>query len=156
MVKQYAERTGVSSDKSREEIRKIVQQYGAQKFGTLDEPNRAVIMFEAHDRRIRFILPLPARDEFTRSGRGVRSSAKAIDAAHEQAVRQRWRALALAIKAKLESVASKIETFEEAFYAHVVLPNNATIYEQTHAQVAQQIATGGYAPLMLTAGDSER
>jgi hypothetical protein len=64
----------------------------------------------------------------------------------------RWRALVLAIKAKLESVQSKIETFEQAFYAHVVLPNGATIYEQTHEQVARQIADGGYQPLLLTSG----
>jgi hypothetical protein len=130
----YAERTKVPVDKSRDEIRKIVTKYGATKFATLDEPERAVIIFEAHERRVRFILTLPSQ----KTGN------------YEQALRQRWRALLLAIKAKLECVDSKIETFEEAFYAHVVLPNHSTIYEQTHEQLAKQIADGGYAPLLLT------
>lgn len=139
-TRSYAARTTVSPDKSREEIRRLVTGYGAERFATLDEPGRAVVMFEAHDRRIRFVLPLP--DPLT-----ARSKA-----AHEQAVRQRWRALTLALKAKLEAVQSQIENFEEAFYAHVVMPNGATVYEQTHEQLAQQIADGGYAPLMLGAG----
>ena len=136
-IRSYAERTKVSPDKSRDEIRRLVTGYGAEKFATLDEPNRAVIMFEAHDRRIRFTLPLPTLSE-------CRSKAD-----FEQRTRQRWRALTLAIKAKLESVQSKIETFEEAFFAHVVMPNGATIYEQTHEQLARMIADGGHGPLLL-------
>jgi hypothetical protein len=139
-TRSYAARTKVSPDKSRDEIRRLVTGYGAERFATLDEPGRAVVLFEAHDRRVRFVLPLP--DPST-----ARSKA-----AHEQALRQRWRALTLAIKAKLESVQSRIETFEEAFYAHVVMPNGATVYEQTHEQLARQLAEGGYQPLMLGAG----
>ena len=45
-------------------------------------------------------------------------------------------------QAKLESVASNIETFEEAFLAHVVLPDNRTVYEHTAPRIAQ-IANGG-------------
>lgn len=134
----YAEHTKVPVDKTRAEIEKVVTKYGATTFATLNEPERAVIIFEAHERRVRFILPLPSRKGFKN------------DAAHEQAMRQRWRALLLTVKAKLESVESKIETFEEAFYAHVVLPNGSSVYEQTHEQLAKQIADGGYAPLLLT------
>jgi len=139
----YAKRTTVSPDKSRDEIRRIVNGYGAERYATLDEPGRAVVMFEAHERRVRFVLPLPTRAE-------CRSLAD-----FEGRTRQRWRALTLAIKAKLESVQSKIETFEEAFYAHVVMPNGATLYEQTHEQLARQIATKGYQPLLLTGGDEQ-
>jgi hypothetical protein len=43
--------------------------------------------------------------------------------AWKQAYHQRWRALALAIKA----VESGIATFEEEFLAHIALPNGSTV-----------------------------
>ena len=49
---------------------------------------------------------------------------------------------ALLSKAKLESVASNIDTFEEAFLAHVVTLDNRTVYEHTALRIAQ-IAKGG-------------
>jgi hypothetical protein len=39
---------------------------------------------------------------------------------------QRWRALALVIKAKLEAVAAGITTVEQEFLAHIVLPDGHT------------------------------
>jgi len=44
----------------------------------------------------------------------------------EQACRQRWRALALVIKAKLEAVGSGISVFEEEFLANIVMPDGST------------------------------
>jgi hypothetical protein len=44
----------------------------------------------------------------------------------EQEERQKYRALLLVIKAKLESVESEIETFEQAFLAHLALPGSST------------------------------
>jgi hypothetical protein len=43
---------------------------------------------------------------------------------HEKACRSAWRALMLAIKAKLVSVESGVEQFEEAFLAHIVVPGS--------------------------------
>jgi hypothetical protein len=100
--------------------------YGATRFAYFVEPKGAVILFEVHSRRLRFNLPL---EEGT--------SAKV-----DRQRRQRWRALLLCIKAKLESVASNIETFEEAFLAHVVMPDNRTVYKHTAPRIAQ-IAKGG-------------
>ena len=41
--------------------------------------------------------------------------------------RQRWRALNLAIKAKLEAVESGIVTFDQEFLAHIVGPSGQTV-----------------------------
>ncbi len=57
-------------------------------------------------------------------------------------MRQRWRALALVIKAKLEAVASGIVTFDEEFYAHMILPDGRTVYQATVAAVEQAHASG--------------
>jgi hypothetical protein len=125
----YAEKTDVSCEKSQAEIRTIIGRYGATRYATLDEPGRAAIMFEVQGRRIRFTLPLPdvADGEFDYDGRNHK---RTIDERHkvwEQACRQKWRALALAIKAKLEAVETKIATFEEEFLNYIVLPDGQTV-----------------------------
>jgi hypothetical protein len=56
--------------------------------------------------------------------------------------REAWRALLLCIKAKLVSVESKIETFEEAFLAHVVMPDGKTAYEHTRPRIAAMYKGG--------------
>jgi hypothetical protein len=148
----YAANTDVPSDRSRAEIEKILQRYGAQKFLYGWENNSAAIMFEAHGRRIRFVLPLPDRNgpEFTKTpGRGRERNPAAAQQAYEQAVRQKWRALALAIKAKLEAVESQIATFEGEFLNYVVLPNNQTVGQWLGPQLETSYATHRMPPMML-------
>jgi hypothetical protein len=81
-------------------------------------------------RYVRFVLPLPDKSEFgkTPSGRRTRSEHDTLKA-WEQGCRQRWRALALSIKSKLESAESGIEEFETAFMGQVVMPDGKTISE---------------------------
>lgn len=78
---------------------------------------------------IRFEVAMPPLIEFesTPTGR-ARAQRAAIDA-REKAMRQRWRALALVVKAKLEAVESGITTFEDEFLAHIVLPDGSTVGE---------------------------
>lgn len=114
----YAAKTDVPVERSRAAVEKELSRYGASSFAYFTESGRAIIVFEAHNRRIRFDLPLPSGD-----------STK-----EDQQRRSRWRALLLCVKAKLESVESKIETFEEAFLAHVVMPDGISL--GTHAKTA--------------------
>ena len=53
-------------------------------------------------------------------------------------MRQRWRALALCIKAKLEAVECGITSFEEEFLAHVVMPNGQTFGKLALAQIERR------------------
>jgi hypothetical protein len=55
---------------------------------------------------------------------------------YEQACRQRWRALLLIVKAKLEAVTAGISTVEREFLPDVVLPNGATVGEWVGPQIA--------------------
>lgn len=64
------------------------------------------------------------------------------------AERQRWRALALVIKAKLEAVEAGITEFEEEFLAHIVLPNGGTVGQFMLPQVATAYETGQMPPLL--------
>ena len=140
----YAAGTEVSSDRSRSEIERTLRRYGATAFAYAWEGSNAQIAFKLADRQIRFRLPLPAPQsrEFTLTPTGRERSAPAAEDAYEQAVRQRWRALALVIKAKLEAVEAGISTVEDEFMAHIALPDGRTVGDwlgpQLTAVYAQQ------------------
>jgi hypothetical protein len=150
----FAEGTSVSVEKSRAEIEGLIVRYGATHTAFMSAPGRAVICFEAKGRRIMFELPLPDRDDkkFLRDGRGtVRGPAKRLEA-WEQACRQRWRALALVIKAKLEAVESGITAFEDEFLAHIVMPDGQTVATHIKPRIAQAYETGSMQPLLPPPG----
>ncbi|OBK22510.1 hypothetical protein [Mycobacterium asiaticum] len=139
----YAASTDVSSDKSRAEIERTLARYGARQFMYGWDENSAIVGFVINNRQVRFILPLPDRadPEFTRTPTGRARAANQVREAYEQAVRQRWRALALVIKAKLEAVDSGIVTFDAEFLAHIVLPNNRTVGDEIGPSVRQAYET---------------
>jgi hypothetical protein len=123
------------------------------------DENRALLAFVANGRQVRFVLPLPDRDdpEFTRTPTGRERTASAASEAYEQAVRQRWRALALVIKAKLEAVDTGIVDFTSEFLAHLVLPDGQTVGDAVVPRVDEAYRTGqspellpGYAPRAIT------
>lgn len=133
----YASQTTVSPEKSRAEIEAILKRYGASHYGYMSGPDKAAIAFQAKDRRLRFTLPMPLRVEYKTDKRGYWRSDAAIDTHWNQAMRQRWRALALVIKAKLEAVEAGVSTFEEEFMANIVLPSGQTMAEYALPQIAQ-------------------
>lgn len=144
----YAKETNVSPEKSLAEIRQTLTRYKATKFGMVDEGSRVVILFEMRERRVRFNLSIPSRAEFDKKSTGGRMGKEQGDQAHERAIRQRWRALLLVIKAKLESVESGVESFEEAFMGQLVLPSGETMAEWAKPQL-EQIYLGEKMPPML-------
>jgi len=161
-VGKYAASTEVSSSKSRDEIERILTRYGADQFMYGWQDSAAVVAFRANDRRVRFILPLPSREDpaFTTYKQGstfFRRAESEIDRRYEQSIRQRWRALALVIKAKLEAVESGISEFEDEFLANIMLPTGATVGEWMRPQVAEAYRVGTMPPMlpMLPAPDTE-
>lgn len=130
----YAQRTKVPIENTRNEIERTLARYGADRFAYFTEPTKAMIVFEIQNRRVRFDLPLK----------------EGTNECSHQNRRSRWRALFLCIKAKLELVESEIESFEEAFLAHVVLPDGSTVYEHTAPRL-DAIAKGGEMQPLLPA-----
>lgn len=140
----YATTTDVSVEKTEGQIKAMIKRAGATHFATMDEAGVAIIAFSMKDRAIRFNLPLPRQDaeEFRYNGR---KQARTIDqryAVWEQACRSRWRALFLCIKAKLESIESGIETFEDAFLANIQLADGRLVSEIAKPQIARSYAEG--------------
>lgn len=151
MATRYAQTTTVSSDKSRAEIEATLRRYGATSFMYGSAPDRAVIAFEAFDRRVKFELPMPDPNsrQFTHTpGRNNVRSATEAAKAYDQAVRQKWRALALCVKAKLEAVESGITTFEAEFLAHIVLPNGRTVHDEVSPALSIAYTSGKVVPLL--------
>ncbi len=151
----YAKETGVPVENSLTEIRKTLTRYGATRFAMIEEAGQVGVGFEMRNRSIRFVLPLPRPDaeefEITTGNQHARyGTGKYSQARHEKAVRQRWRALALVIKAKLEAVESSIETFDEAFMAQIVLPNGQTMGRWATPQIEQAYLSGNMPPLLGT------
>lgn len=146
----FAENTEVSVEKTRSDIERTLAKYGATEFCYGWKPDGGVVMFRVKkkdvDRSIRFFLPLPAADSEKYRWSPERRKRRTPDqarAAWEQDCRSRWRALLLCIKAKLESVASKIESFEEAFLPHIVLSDGTTIGEAILPQLGKAATAGG-------------
>lgn len=125
----YAVETRVPISQSRHEIEQTLTKFGATSFAFALQPAAATIMFEFNERRIRFDLPIKPGST-------------------ERDHRVRWRALLLSIKAKLVSVDTEIETFEEAFLAHVVLADGQKVYEHVRPGIEQQYLTGQMQPLL--------
>lgn len=127
----YAATTSVSVAKSKAEIEDILQRYGASGFMSGWQGATAMIAFQIRSRQVKFILPMPdkASREFTHGPSGRPKNADLVHKAWEQGCRQRWRALALAIKAKLEAVECGIVTFDQEFLAHIVGPDGRTVGE---------------------------
>lgn len=146
----YAARTEVSVEKSRNEIERTLARWGATAFAYGWQGDRALISFAAEDRQVRFELPLPARTErrFTHTPTGQRRADAAVAKEWEQGCRQRWRALLLVIKAKLEAIESGITTFEDEFAAWIALPDGTTVRDHLRPALAQAYETGEVAPLL--------
>lgn len=140
----YAENTSVSSEKSRAEIERTLARYGASSFMYGWQQNQAIIGFDMNGKRIKFLLQLPDKNDqqfnMTPGRRSKRNPDKAL-AAWEQACRQRWRALALVIKAKLEACEAGIAIFEEEFLAYITLPDGSTVGEFMVPQIEEVYET---------------
>ncbi len=141
-MSKYAAQTNVSSELSRLEIEKTLIRYGAEGFAYATTQGRAIIGFSMNERQIKFILPLPTLSEFRLTPTGRTRTENSQYEAWEQACRQRWRALNLVIKAKLEAVECGISVFEDEFMANIVLPGGQTVSDFMKPQIEQAYISG--------------
>ena len=156
----FAENTSVPVERSRAEIERLLTKYGASKFISGWDDQRAVVGFEMRGRAIRMTLPLPKPTDpaFTKRARSRwgQSKSEAARRRFDQELRRRWRALLLVIKAKLEAVQSGIVTFEEEWLAHFVLPGGRTVADTIIPEIERAYASGQAPRLLLGyAGENE-
>ena len=148
----YASQTSVSPDRSRTEIERTLERYGATGFMYGWSEKGAVIGFMLNGKQYKAFLQLPDKSLFLKSEKGRRRTAIQAQGAFDQTVRQRWRAMALVIKAKLEAVQSEISTIESEFMPWMVLPNGQTVGQWMLPQL-EVIYQSGNMPPLLPGGD---
>ena len=146
----YAARTAVPIERTRGEIERCLQRYGATGFAYGWEGNMATIGFKAQSRIVRFRLALPDRTSraITHTESGAKRTETQATTAWEQAQRQRWRALLLVIKAKLEAIESGISSFEDEFMAHIALPSGQTVGEWMGPQLKNAYESSLMPPML--------
>lgn len=148
----YASGTEVSAERSKAEIERTLERFGADQFMSGWDADRriAVVSFRLSGRMIRLTLPLPSADDpmvaLTPSGRARTEAQRRDELAKE--TRRRWRALLLVIKAKLTAVQDGISTLEREFLSDLVLPNGSTVSEWMAPQIAQAYEQGNMPALL--------
>jgi hypothetical protein len=126
-MRRYAANTTVPSMKSRMELERVLANHGASSFAFGWNSQHDTLQFGWHDRTIRFTLPKVDTETFAISPGGRRRSTESVVNAVKEAERQRWRALLLVVKAKLEAVEVGIAIFEQEFLAFIVTVDGQTV-----------------------------
>lgn len=139
----YAEGTTVPIERSKTELKRVIFRNGAINYQFAEGEEKAMVQFAISGKLVRFVIQFPPPDDLdfveTPTGK-VRSETQAYQL-YEAECRRRWRSLILSIKGKFESARSEIESFEQAFLAHIVLPNNMTVTEFAIPQIEEAYKT---------------
>lgn len=135
----FAAATKVAVEASQAEVARLLKKHGAITVATMQTETGAAIAFQIGIHRVRFELSVPtfvqiydkACTEAPRGwiGGGTEWRKKWCQDQIEQIERQRWRALLLVTKAKLELVADGASTIEREFMADLLLPNGQRVEE---------------------------
>lgn len=154
MTTRFAKDTDVPVEKTRWELERLLERYEASATAVFTSMDSSAVVFEMRGRRIKFVMPMPdpKQRQFTHriqgsAGEIERKPADAL-ASWQKAGRRKWRALLLSIKAKLVSVDEGIESFEDAFMAHVVMPDGSTVGEQVRPRIESSYKGGKMVPLL--------
>lgn len=162
------ENTTVAVEKSQADIRQLLRKHGAGRFefGEMTEDDGttwAALGFAMNGRAIRVRVPLKALDDTAAARKARRARSRTLGEIRgemiEQEAKRIWRVLFHGLKARLVSVEEGVETFEEAFLAHLVDPvSGITMWEAVKGVVqggALRIGGAGLftdGPLELAAG----
>lgn len=145
----FAEKTSVSPEKTRFEIEALLKRHKATGFCSGFNGPALFVQFQVGGLMVQFRATVPKGVPAARRAGTKKPLAQRQADADAQSDRSTWRRLGLCIKAKLEAVATGIETFEQALLAHVVTASGETVGELVMNQVR-----AGNIPLMLPAAQN--
>lgn len=144
------ESTTVAVDRSQAAIRQLLLKHGAERFAFREGSGHdgrqwAGIEFVHGGHMVRMQVPLKDVDdgEVRRRQQRARTKTAATIRADlvEQEARRIWRVMHWSLKARLEAVQEAVETFEQAFLAHLVDPSSGgTVWQM----VAPAIESGAF------------
>jgi hypothetical protein len=120
----YAEGTTVDTGKSRIEIERLLQKNECSHVGVMHEPGCATVYFQRKGWQVQMRVAIP-RPEDGPKGYKHRAGRYWNDADRkewaEQKGKERWRQLLLVLKAKFTALEEGVETFEQGFFAYLVV-----------------------------------
>ena len=156
------ENTSVPVERSQGEIRKLLVKHGVARLAFGEETDEigqrwAAVSFAYGQHGVRMRVPLKLVHEYEVARKYTRARTKTRDEVrnklYEQEERRIWRVMAWNLKARLVAVEEGVESFEEAFLAHLLDPSTGrTIYEQLAETGRIELAE----PLLaLSAGEAE-
>lgn len=148
----YAEGTTVPVNKSKNEVERLLRKFGAEQFAYVSGSDKALIVFSAHGRQVRFVVSIPDPSSFTRTPSGRIRTKTQAQSQYEAEIRRLWRSLVLMVKAKIDAIESGIATFDEEFLPYVVLPDGKTVFEETAGAIEAAYATGRVRPILQIEG----
>lgn len=142
----YAENTQVSESKSKVELDELLRKWKATNVAVGGSDFEAICYFAINGWHVKFRMPMPTDAEAARHAKR-RYNWRAPEQAQkdqwvEQERRRRWRALVLTIKAKLVGVENAVESFEQAFLAHLVIEGGETVGNRVVPMLAEAKANG--------------
>lgn len=113
----YGAGTRVEVHRSRYELERVLSKYGADDVLFVEADASSAIQFVLRGRYVQLAFPLPNPEDarFTHTRSGKPRSATGRERAYDQALREHWRSLIVAVRGKLQSVESGISTFEQEF-----------------------------------------
>jgi hypothetical protein len=146
----FAKETAVPVGRSRSELEDLLRKYGADQFASGWREGGATVQFRLEGRTVRLEVPMPTlKDVPEKNGRGRMNQAQR-EKELQQMERQRWRAIVLLTRARLEACALGIETIETAFLSGFVTPSGQTVGEIMREQL-DKVLDGRAQPKMLGA-----
>jgi hypothetical protein len=151
-MRPYAAGTSVASERSRAEIETLLGKHGATQRGIAvnDETGLAQVAFVIHGHKYRLDVPMPPGPDLS-TAQGKPRGWYSWDEQRrqrwafsevEQSRRERWRAIVLLLKAKLELVQIGISSVEKEFLSDMVLANGETMHHAVAEALSRSLATG--------------
>ena len=161
----YAKGTTVEVARSRAEIDSLLSKNGASSVGILrdSEKSIAVVAFTIHGAKFRLEIPMPTMAEVEQAltevkpkrwwGWNDEEKGRYRQAEIAQRERERWRAILLLIKSKLEIVRIGLSSVEREFMADLVLPGGQRAEAFFAEAIRRGLEAGDAAPMLGTGDD---
>jgi hypothetical protein len=140
-------------EKTRADIERLLSRHGASQLGLISDTDRGIafVLFTIGGRQVRLKVPLPRLVDFAKDGHRI-TPKEIRERRWEQANRERWRAVLLVCKAKLELVEIGLSTVEREFLADIALPNGQTVGEFMRPQLQEAYGSGRMPPMLPGGG----
>jgi hypothetical protein len=135
----YAQNTEVPIGRSRDEIERTLERFGAsgQIWARDDEKHVVTVAFRRQGKVYRFTISLPSTPAFATTPTGRQRGRAQAETEKDKETRRRFRSLANYVKALLDAIDTGIVTAEEALLPYMMLPSGDTVYTTIQAQLTR-------------------